>query len=72
VRVWQQTLDGGIEIGRNLVRLDAAPGQHTRQQFRHAVPLGNRQRARSPPLIQPIAPGASGRGFLHAKKCARQ
>ncbi len=72
VRIRHQAFDGGIEIGRNLVRLDAAPGQHPRQQLGHAVALRDRQRARLSPLVQAVAPCSTGRGLLHAEKRSRQ
>ena len=68
MRVGQQALDAGIEIGRDLVGLDAAAGQHARQQFRHAGTLRDGERARLSPLVQTVAPGAPGRRFLHAEE----
>ena len=52
--------DGGVEIGLRLIGFDAAPGQHARQQFRHAGALRDGQRARSPARVEPVAPGAPG------------
>ena len=67
MRVGHQALDGGIEIGRDLVRLDAAPGEHARQQFRHAGALRDGERARLSALVQTIAPRAPGRRFLRRR-----
>ena len=52
MRIGHQPLDGGIEIGRHFVRLDAAAGEHARQQFRHAVALRD-GRARAPGPARP-------------------
>src|SRR6185436_4959802 len=48
----------------DLVDLDAASGQDARQQFRYIVPLGNGERSRRRPLVEPVAPGpAANRAF---------
>ena len=68
LRVRHQPLDAGIEIGLDRLRLDAAAGEHPRQQFRHAGALRNAKRARLPARIQSVAPGAPARGLLHAEE----
>ena len=57
-------------MARHVVDLDAAAGQHPRQQVRQVVPLRDRQRPRRAALVQPVAPGAAGRGPLDAQKVA--
>ena len=68
VRVRHQPLDGRIEKGLDLVGLDAAAGQHARQQFGQAVPLRDGERARTAALVEPVAPGAPGRRALDAEE----
>ena len=68
VRIGHQPLDAGIEIGRNLIGLDAAARQNARQQFRHAGALRDGERTRLSALVQAVAPRASGRRFLHAEE----
>src|SRR6185436_15646875 len=56
----------------DLVDLDAASGQDARQQFRYIVPLGNGERARRRPLVEPVAPGpAANRAFDAEEKPSR-
>ena len=50
------------------IDLDTAPGQHSRQQFRHIVALRDRKRPRRPARIEPVAPHLAGRGLRHAQK----
>ena len=61
MRIGHQPLEGRIEKGLDLVRLDAAAGEDAREQFRHAVALRDGERARLPALVEPVAPGAAGR-----------
>ena len=68
MRIGHQRADAGIEIAGDRVGLDAAPREYPRQQFRHAGALHDGKRARLPALVEAIAPGAPGRGFLHAEK----
>ena len=50
--------------------LDAAAGEHARQQLRQVVPLRDRERARRAALVEPVAPGAPGRRVLDAEEDA--
>src|SRR6185503_15293789 len=56
------------EEGLRLLRLDAAPGHHPRQELRQAVPLRDHERARLAARIEAVAPYSPGRGFLHAEE----
>ncbi len=70
VGVRHQPLDGGIEIGLDLIDLDIAPGDDAGQQFRQAVALPDRHRARTAAVIEPVAPGTPGRGALDTEEMA--
>ena len=60
----------GRDRPRHVVDLDAPAGQHPRQQVRQAVALRDRQRPRRAALVEPVAPGAAGRGLLDAEEMA--
>ena len=66
--IGHQRAHGRIEEALDLVGLDAAPGEHARQQLRQAVPLRDRQRARGAALVEPVAPGAAADGALDAEE----
>ena len=58
-----------IEEGRDLVDLDAAPGEDARQQLGHVVvALRDRERARRAALVEPVAPGAPADRALDAEE----
>ena len=50
------------------VDLDIAPGEHAREQLRHAVTLRHRERARVAALIEPVAPDAAAHRVPHVEE----
>ena len=68
VGIGHQFADGGIEKILDRVDLDIAPRQHPRQHFRQLVALGDRERPRRPPRIEPVAPHLAGGGARHAEE----
>ena len=72
VGIGHQFADGRIEEVVDLVDPDVAARQHPRQHLRQLVALRDRQRARRPPCIEPVAPQFAGRRPRHAEKRRRQ
>ena len=70
VRIRHQPPDAGIEIRRDLVGLDAAPGENAGKQFRNILALRDGERARRAALIEPVAPGAAAHGTFDVEKQA--
>ena len=71
VRIGHQPAHRRIEERLDLVDLDAAAGENARQQFRHVVPLRDRERARRRPLVEPVPPGPAADRALDVEKQAR-
>jgi hypothetical protein len=58
-----------IEKGRDLVDLDATPGEDARQQLGHVVvALRDRERTRRTALVEPVTPGAPAHRALDAEE----
>ena len=71
VRVRHQPPHGRIEKLLHRVDLDIAPGEHAREQLRHAVALRHRGGARLAARIEPRTPDAPAHRALHAEECGR-
>ena len=71
VRVRHQAPHRRIEKLLHRVDLDIAPGEYAREQFRHAVALRHRGRARVAARIEPRTPDAPARRALHAEERGR-
>ena len=70
IRIGHRAFDGRIEKGVDRVGLDVAAGEDARQQFWDLMALRDRQRPRRAALVEPVAPGASGRRILDAEEKA--
>ncbi len=69
-RIRHQRLDGRVEKGFDLVRLDAAARDDAGEQLRQSVALHDRQRAQASALVEPVAPHAAGCRLFDAEKNA--
>ena len=67
-RIGHQRAQGRIEMARNFLEADAAPGEHPRQQFVAAARLGDRQGARFARRVEARAPRPTGEGTLDAEE----
>ena len=67
-RIGHQRAQGRIEMARDLVEADAAPGEHAREQFVAAARLRDRQRARFARRVEPRAPRPAGERTLDAEE----
>jgi hypothetical protein len=61
IRVRHQPLDGGIEIGIDVVDIDIASSEDAGEQVGHAVPLRDGERPRIAAVVEPVAPHPPGR-----------